>query len=700
MNTRQEQERGEGMRRPLSMADVGVGHLRRLARDEGGAAFVVTLGVFLFIWLVCCGVYTVGETVRRKIQIQNAADAAAYSAAVVQADTLSRMATVNRAMAWTYVQMTRRQMDYIAARWIDLSQKRIDADRDDMRAFNHDWSQGRWHTRHRTAPLAFWCGFFSVKEPKPYLLRDKVFAINNDTPWVANVLQDLVSLYVVPWRCGLFSSTERSILDDMLNLRLMNQAQDKLCADYPEKIEATVQEVVRANLPSDLLSEFLFTCQFKSPRDPQHKWFTWLRNCKEDERRFLSFAGDYYNPRVFDTFNLGVSSGRNSGGVNHWFVRWNDSAGRQENSNAPDQVSVGIQRSYNFNNRQRHDANGSHDRRLQVKQGCGSPRKNRDLDRDANDPSAALVSEYYHDSSWWICIHTPFGWWCRGWSMLPVSSCAFSSSSEFVDRSEHNCQTPFDLLLNATLDFDVRVLTLIRQLHRLSDLPMLDPSIKAVIDAMDDAGLWGDRNCTALGWPGGGRVYGDDPAICNDQFYMGQRCYPVILDSTPQGFFGKGGAILVGVARKARNPWEQITGLGKVEGLFRAFNFSKGVTHLWAVAAARAGYKEWGEKDESRYQLGYTPDNGNDFRYCWNLRQTDWDALFIPVKHAYDYCVGTRGGTPVFRPAGGGNPLQDVMTASWQPLAGGSHSMWGAPSAPPGMSGSLNWGGLNDRMRH
>ena len=49
--------------------------------------------------------------------------------ATVQADGLSRMACVNRAMSWTYVQMSNRQMDYITYRWLWLTCKRFGEDR-------------------------------------------------------------------------------------------------------------------------------------------------------------------------------------------------------------------------------------------------------------------------------------------------------------------------------------------------------------------------------------------------------------------------------------------------------------------------------------------------------------------------------------------------------------------------------------------
>ena len=92
--------------------------LIRLLRDDSGVALVFTIAAFLFLFVLILSVYSVGENIRRKEELQNACDAAAYSAAVVQADGLSRMAVINRAMAWTHIQTTKMQMDYITYKWL------------------------------------------------------------------------------------------------------------------------------------------------------------------------------------------------------------------------------------------------------------------------------------------------------------------------------------------------------------------------------------------------------------------------------------------------------------------------------------------------------------------------------------------------------------------------------------------------------
>ena len=108
------------------------GECRRLGRETEGVALVFTLGVFLFLYVLCCGVYSVGEQLRQKMELQNACDAAAYSAAVVQADALSRMAVLNRAMAWSYIQTTKTQMDYITYQWLKEVRDRFADDMDNI----------------------------------------------------------------------------------------------------------------------------------------------------------------------------------------------------------------------------------------------------------------------------------------------------------------------------------------------------------------------------------------------------------------------------------------------------------------------------------------------------------------------------------------------------------------------------------------
>lgn len=141
-----------------------------LGRDDNGAALVITLAVFLFLFIMVSAVYVVGETIQQKIELQNACDAAAYSAAVMQADGLSRMAVVNKAMSWTYVQMCKRQMDYITYRFLRLTEQRFIEDYNNAKAYHAYMSfyklgyypiptfQISCKYKHNKAGNGWWCG--------------------------------------------------------------------------------------------------------------------------------------------------------------------------------------------------------------------------------------------------------------------------------------------------------------------------------------------------------------------------------------------------------------------------------------------------------------------------------------------------------------------------------------------------------------
>ncbi len=158
---------------------------RGLGRDDSGAALLITLAVFLLLFILVSGIYAVGETIHQKIELQNAADAAAYSAAVVQSDGLSRMATVNRAMSWTYTQMTKRQLDYITYRWLRLTEQRFIEDYNNAKAYHGYMSfykLGYWpvptgsgmqcKSKHKREGQGWWCGL-SQNRPKMLIINGR-----------------------------------------------------------------------------------------------------------------------------------------------------------------------------------------------------------------------------------------------------------------------------------------------------------------------------------------------------------------------------------------------------------------------------------------------------------------------------------------------------------------------------------------------
>lgn len=76
--------------------------LVRVHREEDGQVMLLALITAVFLVLVMAFPLNVGWTISKRLRLQNAADAAAYSAAVVQADGLSAIAWLNNAMSWCY----------------------------------------------------------------------------------------------------------------------------------------------------------------------------------------------------------------------------------------------------------------------------------------------------------------------------------------------------------------------------------------------------------------------------------------------------------------------------------------------------------------------------------------------------------------------------------------------------------------------
>jgi hypothetical protein len=134
-------------------------------------------------------------------------------------------------------------------------------------------------------------------------------------------------------------------------------------------------------------------------------------------------------------------------------------------------------------------------------------------------------------------------------------------------------------------------------------------------------------------------------------------------------YFGKAGTISVAIARKSANPFSIFNSWGgrslTASGLLSAFNPSVAggsrPEYMCAIATARAGYKRY-QKDKkkklesSSYCIGYTYASKQQ---SWNLVETDWDAVMIPVSNAWDLCAGA-GDVQGFTVAQG-NILKEIM---------------------------------------
>jgi len=292
--------------------------LVRLGKGEDGAALIVTLALFMFMYLSCAGVFTVGQLVKDRIHLQNACDAAAYSAAVVQADTLSRIATINRAMAWTYISMSRRQMDYIVWKWLTETVKLVREDVDKAKASG---SPGNLAHRHNywslkpSSPSSFYCDYWddwTDDEVEISLngthspVKPKDIHSENQTFVGSHFNDESESFYN---GAGSGIGVLKSQIDaDKETIRKMYQEEKSLAESLPGMVKDAVKNVLRANACKGRdLRYALFQC--KTPYVEGGSGESYLEVLDSSyELRFLGFA-DYFPSDQDRPFEKGSGSG-------------------------------------------------------------------------------------------------------------------------------------------------------------------------------------------------------------------------------------------------------------------------------------------------------------------------------------------------------------------------------------------------------
>lgn len=741
----------------LDLMSIAVKEVRRVRRDESGIALMMTLSVFLLLYVVCAGVYSIGETVRQKIEIQNACDSAAYSAALVQADGLGRMAMVNRALSWTYIQLTNMQIDYITYRWLELVSKRFGED--SLMCQRENEAKFKDTTISLAFPVAKKC-----KESSAFSSKD-------DAGWFCGVAgkgSDCVRLNnQIVGMNGEDGTTPISAINDALGaknireiiqtyhilipqfkelIRTLNDTQVLVSSQMDKSIAETISAVLFENLPRDektgevdlnLAREFCYyraapTNEGMSPYDDQEDGdyyrmcFSPLYNTELDERIFLTMA----DGEVYDTLAeyFGPSGGEGYkhphrfGGLDQWFVRSyanetfiNKVAFPMTEKSLKDK---GICRVYKNANRieigdtSRFEAYRGHHCGIgngdDVMPSCINAHNNCPEQCLAVADSAGLCADYEWSSAKYDChcyhIHEPIkcppGFRCthihtynnsflKGCANHRCASCPGERASHA--RSQYNScvaekkDFPF-IFKNFALGWPVE-----NHCNNLGyplsivgyDIPTAEKDWK-ILEALG-------RYYNTVKPNGFSRIYGDDHELINKygDYYVGEPAKPWILNET---FYGTDGAIIVGLARKHRNPWQWLlNAVSDVvssenafeQGIYSAFNPVRN-SCLVAFSAARAAHRLhpsiWGvargavERGEGEYETrydvvcddvtGYDPVLGGDgdgrfiissdkwlkefrvgcvcnnlvnaqrFARCWNLCETDWDATLLPLRFA------------------------------------------------------------------
>lgn len=590
--------------------------LVRLGRDEDGAALIVTLALFMFMYVSCSGIFAIGQTAKNRIHLQNACDAAAYSAAVIQADTLSRIATINRAMAWTYVSMTRRQMDYIVYKWLKETCKHHE---DDERAAQA-YVVSRYVCKkliHDIPPLGYGISDIKLNGGLTSYSRSTLKnAYDSDFPAWMSKKEQLPSFYSLESSGSLKPSVSlddlASQIDvDLATIKDMGDAEEDLAKQLSDRIKRAVPKVLEANMvPMQPNSCYWYIKLHEGPSvDSQTQessdaevqgYLRELHNTEAEELRFVRFGIDVASSAsTYDVFGKGA---------NKWFVR--------------DTTGAGIRRSYN---------------------------------KGGN----ILRAEWEWYATEWECFDVPYPPYHVG---VPVS---WASKSDCW-HSHARCYCGAYGREEKDGDYITR------------------RWIKAVSYADNNKNYDGSNIEARF-------------RSMKDNKYVYAR--PLVLRDT---YFGEKGTITVGLACYNENPWYRIfknsAGVGKgiLGGIFAAFNPYKHVEWSWAFSSAKAGYKF---KDENLETRDYMVDwNGNQL---WNLCQSDWDAVFVPVRRAVSMAKDRKW-------EGGTSPLHDwIMGDGWEPL--GSLSVpYRVSSMPdlPGMhvgggsSGGIQWNKVADMLYH
>ena len=207
----------------------------RLWKDESGVVLAITVIVFLALFMMACSVYAIGETIRQRVELQNGADAGAYSGAIVEADCNSRLAALNRAMSWTYAQMVRMEMDYIVDKWLMLTLERWDIDNTEMEMYNMPSPCNQGVPFYVTGYGAFIGNSFSHKK----ILLNKSHLVSTDE--IKSARQSAAAQ-------GKSYTALASPIDKCRdNIAAMNDKEVELINKLPKRIKKTVEEILKKN---------------------------------------------------------------------------------------------------------------------------------------------------------------------------------------------------------------------------------------------------------------------------------------------------------------------------------------------------------------------------------------------------------------------------------------------------------------------
>ena len=272
--------------------------LKRIAYDEDGVALAFGIAFFLLIFLLGMSVYAAGESVRQRMELQNAADAAAYSAAVVQADTLSRVACINKAMSWTYVMLNRRCMDYAVDKWLERVEQKWDEDFERVKNWNMQSTCGT-----RVEGVDYRAG---ISAHRTVLL--------NSTMTMIDIIKAQRKSAAAAGKS--YHALQSRIDWDRETLAAMRSAEENLFSGLSGRIEDVVEASVKANI-SETPNDSAAGGADIQPVVIQNSYDAYtetMRNSADQENIFLVFGDFKPDPKEISIRGVDVWWKRGSGG--------------------------------------------------------------------------------------------------------------------------------------------------------------------------------------------------------------------------------------------------------------------------------------------------------------------------------------------------------------------------------------------------
>ncbi len=283
--------------------------VKRLWKDESGVVLAVTMIVFLTLFVMALSVYAVGETVRLRVEVQNAADSAAYSGAIIQADCNSRVAALNRAMSWTYVNLCRMEMDYIVDKWLE---KTVDKWESDDRRMTLIHAPSTCNTEQGYYPTGKGVTPFSDSNHKKILLnKNKTVKVDKIKEARQQAAAENKS----------YNALKQPIIDYKKNIDALNRKEKELIQKLPDRVKKTVETILKGNIADTWNDGFCpgggnIMYSLLQEESPLENNFRILKRSSKEENDFLRHSN--YIPDKGGTTAKVLGTGAED---NQWFVR-------------------------------------------------------------------------------------------------------------------------------------------------------------------------------------------------------------------------------------------------------------------------------------------------------------------------------------------------------------------------------------------